>query len=317
MEEQIDMSTRVSFSKLAFVAALIALLALGGLATSANAGSSAQATPEASATLPVDVTATVDVGATLEASATMDMTTAATTAPSTDNSASTSGGAQATAAATAAANGNLLRDPGGPFPPCPVVEPNPNATATMDASGSTGGTTGDMTPAATMDMGMAGDMTAPPDMNMTPEATMEVGTFTQGNEGCVFTATLAGENEVPTPGDPDGTGTAIITLSRTEDGLGLVCFQLNVSGLTLPAAAAHIHRGEEDVAGPVVVPFSAPDANGVAQGCTSNVNRFVLNEIATRPWAFYVNVHTSDFPAGALRGQLDETGDEGMATVTP
>ena len=82
-----------------------------------------------------------------------------------------------------------------------------------------------------------------------------------------------------------------------------VCWELTASNITLPAAAAHIHEGARGVAGPVVVPLSAPDANGAANGCAT-ADAALLTRIMQSPENFYVNVHTSDFPAGAVRGQL-------------
>jgi CHRD domain len=49
--------------------------------------------------------------------------------------------------------------------------------------------------------------------------------------------------------------------------------------------------------------MDAPGANGVSSGCTLTPQELV-NEIGTNPAAFYVNVHTRDFPAGAVRAQL-------------
>jgi LPXTG-motif cell wall-anchored protein len=129
----------------------------------------------------------------------------------------------------------------------------------------------------------------------------------------VLGATLAGgSNEVPNPGDPDGSGTAMVTLkpSTTE-----VCYELKVSNITLPAAAAHIHRGARGVAGPVVVPFTAPAANGMSSGC-AKADLALITEIAQNPAGFYVNVHTSDFPGGAVRGQL-AAGAPAPAPVPP
>lgn len=118
--------------------------------------------------------------------------------------------------------------------------------------------------------------------------------------GHVLAATLTGHAEIPGPGDPDGSGTASIRLTGGE---GRLCFALTARNITLPAAAAHVHRGGAAVAGPVVVPLSPPDASGRSEGCVA-VDRALVAEILANPSGFYANVHTSDFPAGAIRGQL-------------
>lgn len=118
--------------------------------------------------------------------------------------------------------------------------------------------------------------------------------------GRPLTANLTGAAEAPGPGDPDGTGSAVITLNQ---GQGEVCWEISVSGITLPATAAHIHVAPVGVPGPVVVPLSAPDSSGFASGCTS-ANPDLIKAIRQDPAAYYVNVHNADFPAGAVRGQL-------------
>jgi aldose sugar dehydrogenase len=120
--------------------------------------------------------------------------------------------------------------------------------------------------------------------------------------GRTFTTTLTGAAEAPDPGDPDGTGTATITLNPGQEE---VCWEIQVSGITLPASAAHIHEAPVGEPGPVVIGLSAPDASGVASGCTS-ADREQIIEIIQNPEEYYVNVHNSDFPAGALRGQLSK-----------
>ena len=111
---------------------------------------------------------------------------------------------------------------------------------------------------------------------------------------------MTGAAERPGPGDPDGTGTATI---RVTPGLGRVCFVLNVANITLPAAAAHIHIAPPTDPGPVVVTLVAPDATGSSQGCVSTT-RALVKTILKSSSAYYVNVHTSDYPDGAVRGQL-------------
>ncbi len=102
-------------------------------------------------------------------------------------------------------------------------------------------------------------------------------------------------------GDPDGTGTAFVTLNP---GQGEVCWDLSVARLTLPATAAHIHAAPPGVRGSIVVALSAPNGLGVAVGCALGVDRDLIRAIVRNPESYYVNVHTADFPPGAIRGQL-------------
>ena len=118
-------------------------------------------------------------------------------------------------------------------------------------------------------------------------------------------ATLKGANEVPGPGDPDGRGRAVVRLAGDR-----ACFVLRWSGIAAPTAA-HIHEGRAGVAGPVVVLFFQPGTNAASlpgtlssvAGC-ADVDPALARRIAARPSNWYVNVHTADFPDGAIRGQL-------------
>ena len=124
---------------------------------------------------------------------------------------------------------------------------------------------------------------------------------------------MGGAEEVPNPGDPDGMGTSTVTLNSDS---GQVSFTINVSNITLPAAAAHIHEGTRGVAGGVVAPLTAPDANGSASGSAA-VDAALMQRMMNNPAGFYVNVHTSDFPGGAVRGQLAAAGGAGASTMLP
>lgn len=126
-------------------------------------------------------------------------------------------------------------------------------------------------------------------------------TATRG--GTAISTDLLGVVERPEPGDPDGEGRATIRLRRNQ---GQVCFRLSVDNIALPATGAHIHRGDATVAGPVVVGLRNPNAEGAASGCVPAA-RALVNEILANRGRFYVNVHTNDFPAGAIRGQLGPT----------
>jgi hypothetical protein len=119
-------------------------------------------------------------------------------------------------------------------------------------------------------------------------------------QGRPLSTTLSGAEEVPGPGDPDGTGFAAISLNQ---GQGQVCFELTVSNIA-PATAAHIHAAPAGVAGPVVVPLSPP-TSGSSIGCVS-ANLDLIKDIRKNPASYYVNVHNAEFPAGAVRGQLGD-----------
>ena len=116
-----------------------------------------------------------------------------------------------------------------------------------------------------------------------------------------MSATLSGEAEAPGPGDPDGSGEAFVTLNQ---GRGLICYQITVEGIE-PAIAAHIHEAPVGVPGDIVVPLQPPDAEGFVNDCVS-VDAELIKDIRQNPEEYYVNVHTADFPAGALRGQLSK-----------
>lgn len=107
-------------------------------------------------------------------------------------------------------------------------------------------------------------------------------------------------SQPPYQGDSDGIGEATLTvnLGRRE-----VCWQTSVSNLD-PATASHIHEAAVGIRGGIVVALSAPDGTGQASGCRSDVDPAVITRILTNPAGFYVNVHTTVYPAGAVRGQL-------------
>lgn len=124
-------------------------------------------------------------------------------------------------------------------------------------------------------------------------------TATAQTGGRKLQTNLTGAAEVPGPGDPDGTGTAAITVNP---GQNQVCYELAVRNIAV-ATMAHIHEGGPTVAGPVRVTLGTPNASGTSSGCVT-VTRALALEILKRPADYYVNVHNAAFPGGAVRGQL-------------
>ena len=112
-----------------------------------------------------------------------------------------------------------------------------------------------------------------------------------------FEARLSGAKETD-GGDVDASGFAKIDLTDDE-----LCYNIKVNNLDVPANAAHIHRGNAGVNGPVVVTLKTPDNNGTAAACQA-IDPALSKEILANPHGFYVNIHNTPFPAGAARGQL-------------
>jgi hypothetical protein len=119
--------------------------------------------------------------------------------------------------------------------------------------------------------------------------------------GRPLTAHMTGAAEKPTAGDPDGSGHANF---RVNIGQKQVCYDISVENIG-PAAAAHIHKGGPTEAGPPVVMLKAPGADGKVKDCAT-ADEAVVKDILQNPANYYANVHTADFKAGAIRGQLSK-----------
>lgn len=115
--------------------------------------------------------------------------------------------------------------------------------------------------------------------------------------GRPLAATLEAGNEVP-PVQSNASGIAHITLNQ---GLGEVCVDIESSGFEGQVIAGHIHRGPEGVGGPVVIGLGVNSPN--FSNCVE-ADGDLIKEIRQDPSAFYVNVHSTAFPGGEIRGQL-------------
>jgi hypothetical protein len=133
-------------------------------------------------------------------------------------------------------------------------------------------------------------------------ATMKLGIGRAGAVSPVYTSwstSLAGTDEVPPTASP-ATGSFSATL-----GSGQITYALTWSNLLEPVTAAHIHQAPAGVNGPIVIPLSV--ALGTTSGSTNetiSVAQSLIDQISANPSGFYVNVHSSIFPGGEIRGQL-------------
>lgn len=119
-----------------------------------------------------------------------------------------------------------------------------------------------------------------------------------------FTVPLSGQAEagpvhpVGGSGDPDGSG--LVRLS-VDPAARRLCYDFTLAGVATPLMA-HIHRGPEFGNGPTVVTlFTGP--GGELSDCLDWTPKW-LAAIIANPSSFYVNVATTEFPDGAVRGQL-------------
>ena len=126
--------------------------------------------------------------------------------------------------------------------------------------------------------------------------------------GAPLVATLKGASEVPAANDPAAGGTALI---RLNPGQRTVCFDISWSKVPGTVQHAHIHKAPAGTAGPIVVPLFNGSFAGTASdsGCVS-ADRALINAIIDNPGSYYVNIHSTVYPAGAARGQLAHPGKD-------
>lgn len=117
--------------------------------------------------------------------------------------------------------------------------------------------------------------------------------------GRALQATLTGAAEVPGPGDVDGTGMFDLSANTGQAELCYALRAYNVGTIT----SVHLHRGAAGVDGDQLFTLALPSA-GYSRDCVDNLDRDVIHDILAHPASYYINVHTDDFPSGAIRGPL-------------
>jgi hypothetical protein len=117
--------------------------------------------------------------------------------------------------------------------------------------------------------------------------------------------------ELVPSGDRDGSGTAELTVDLKA---GTVCYDITVTNIGVPTEPvagignAHIHSHPEGGAIAVDLDTQFAAVAGVedtyqAIDCVT-AKRRALVDILLHPEDYYVNVHTSDNPSGAVEGDL-------------
>jgi CHRD domain-containing protein len=131
----------------------------------------------------------------------------------------------------------------------------------------------------------------------------------------ILRATLNGGEETPTPVLSGAVATAEVAVDTVNQEIAV---QMRVFNLPTGSTASHIHIAPRGVTGPVVIDF--PIGRGVTGDFTLNfrlhdgavfhprpeigINTFADALQAIVGGQAYVNIHTTTFPGGEIRGQL-------------
>jgi hypothetical protein len=118
--------------------------------------------------------------------------------------------------------------------------------------------------------------------------------------GSSHEAEFTGAAVVP-PGDPDGAGTAQLILFPGREKF---CYRINVSNVG-DATKAHLHRGSAGENGPVVRKL-IPPKDGFSRECVKRYGREGVRQIGNNLSEYYVDVHTDEYPDGAVRAQFGD-----------
>ena len=115
-----------------------------------------------------------------------------------------------------------------------------------------------------------------------------------------FQAFLSGLGEVPPNASPaTGFGTVVLNAVQTQ-----ITVNENWSGLSAPASASHIHNAPPGVNGAVIFTFAGVPA-ATAGAIPQQVFAITAAQVAQLfAGNMYLNIHTSVFPGGEIRGQL-------------
>ena len=116
-----------------------------------------------------------------------------------------------------------------------------------------------------------------------------------------FRATLSGSN-VPGGGDRDGWGRLRFEINNSTHRL---CADLEIRSIA-DVTSAQIYRGREGEAGEPVARLERPRDDD-SYDC-KQIGADLAQEIQSNPSAFFVSVATSEYPNGAIRGQLGPAG---------
>ncbi|MFL6155856.1 MAG: CHRD domain-containing protein [Marmoricola sp.] len=114
-------------------------------------------------------------------------------------------------------------------------------------------------------------------------------------------AHLTGAAEVPAVATA-ATAEAEVTVNVKT---GEICYSVPASGLSSSRTATTLHRGPTYATGPVIRLTNTTADSFCATASTTGPEQPNAFDLAANPTSYYVNVHTLNYPAGEIRGQLE------------
>lgn len=113
-------------------------------------------------------------------------------------------------------------------------------------------------------------------------------------------------------GDDDGL--ASLTVTSIEASKGKLCFKASWTRLS-PVTGMYIYEGAQGATGKQVVKLLGATSATSANTCVSGVAASTLDKLEADPAGYFAAITTTEFPSGALRGQLG--GGSGGAGSAP
>lgn len=145
--------------------------------------------------------------------------------------------------------------------------------------------------------------------NQTNQTGNQTGNQTIGNQTnqtfFFLTANLLGMNEVPPVNNTNATGMVNATINGSSLTLSGSFANLSSDLYSTGGSSAHIHFAPSNASGSIIFPINVAPGFDNQQGTLSFQTMLSDSQIAAfRNGSMYVNVHTVNYPAGEIRGQL-------------
>ncbi|WP_160352119.1 CHRD domain-containing protein [Sphingorhabdus profundilacus] len=112
-------------------------------------------------------------------------------------------------------------------------------------------------------------------------------------------ASLSGREVVTSTGDRDGSAQAEVSIANTLD---QICYDINKINNIADITSVSINRGLRGQTGPAVLTFSRANEGGW-KNCVKR-SEWLEDSLEWKPGNYYIQISTTEFPQGAIRGQL-------------